>query len=174
MSHMNPYRRRVRAVRHLAGAATHGAVWRHGIVVGAHGWVGAPNFGDELMPWLLPRYGVVPVHRLMAESRLVGIGSNLQVLPETYGGAIWGSGLIEDTPHPLPDAKVLAVRGRLTARLIGAADDVPLGDPGLLVARRMRLPSVLGSVASFPVGLPSVVGGRDREGASTTDSAVAG
>ncbi|MGR0318713.1 polysaccharide pyruvyl transferase family protein [Agromyces sp. ZXT2-3] len=152
MTYTNPVRRRVRQVRRLAAAAARPAMWRGGVVVPAHWWDGHPNFGDDLTPWLLPSYGVAPVHRVAGRARLAGVGSILEFLPEDFDGAIWGSGLMYGRPHPLPQAKVLAVRGHLTRELIGAGDDVALGDPGILVARLAPRPRPRWDVAIVPHG----------------------
>ena len=152
MTYSNPLRRRVRQLRRLAAAATRPPMWRGGVVVPTLWWDGHPNFGDDLTPWLLPDYGVAPVHRVAGRARLSGIGSILEFLPPGFDGAIWGSGLMYGEPHPLPRAHVLAVRGHLTRELIGAPDDVALGDPGILVARRRGRPRVRWDVALVPHG----------------------
>ncbi|MRX43679.1 polysaccharide pyruvyl transferase family protein [Agromyces kandeliae] len=152
MTYTNPVRRRVRQLRRLAAAATHPAMWRGGVVVPATWWDGHPNFGDDLTPWLLPAYGVAPVHRVAGRARLSGVGSILEFLPGDFAGAVWGSGLMYGRRHPLPHAKVLAVRGHLTRELIGAPDDVALGDPGILVSRRVDRARVRWDVALVPHG----------------------
>ena len=152
MDYTNPLRRHARQLRRFAIAAKQPATRRHGVVVGAHWWDGHPNFGDDMTPWLLPRYGVVPVHRRPAEARLAGVGSILEFLPPTFDGAIWGSGLMYDRPYALPRAHVLAVRGHLTRERIGAPEGVALGDPGILVARRLRRTSTRWDVGLVPHG----------------------
>ena len=150
MDYTDPIRRRARGLRQFAAAASQPATLRAGTAVGAYWWVGLPNFGDDMTPWLLPRYGVVPVHRRAAEARLAGAGSILEHLPPDFDGAIWGSGLMDDRAYPLPRAKVLAVRGELTAERIGAPEGVALGDPGLLAARRVRRPTIRWDVGLIP------------------------
>lgn len=150
MDYTHPIRRRARGLRQLAVAAAQPETIRHGVVVPAYWWVGRANFGDDLTPWLLPRYGVVAVHRRVAEARLAGVGSIIGQLPPHFDGAIWGSGLIEDRSYPLRAAKVLAVRGHLTRERIDAPESVALGDPGLLVARRVRRPAVRWDVGLIP------------------------
>lgn len=95
------------------------------------------NFGDELTPWLLPRYGIVPHWTKPQKARLAGVGSVLHEFPEDFAGAVWGSGLIRDIFRPMPRATFLAVRGALTAARVGAPASTPLGDPGLLLARNI-------------------------------------
>ncbi|MBM7502738.1 polysaccharide pyruvyl transferase family protein [Agromyces aurantiacus] len=152
MTYSNTGRRRLRQLRRLAAAATRPTMWRGGVVVPATWWDGHPNFGDDLTPWILPEYGIAPVHRVASQARLSGVGSILEFLPEDFDGAIWGSGLMYGEPHPLPRAKVLAVRGHLTRELIGAPDDVALGDPGILVGRRLARPRAQWDVVLVPHG----------------------
>ena len=142
----------MRAARRLAQAALVAEVWRRGRVVPAYWWDGHPNFGDDLTPWLLPAYGVVPVHRMPQQALLAGVGSVLEFLPHEFDGVIWGSGLMGDAPHPLPHARVLAVRGPLTRDRIGAAGTIAFGDPGLLVSRRMHRPTARWAVGFVPHG----------------------
>lgn len=152
MSYSGALTRRVRQLRRLAVASTRRPMWRDGIVVPAHWWDGHPNFGDDLTPWLLPNYGVLPIHRIAGRARLAGVGSILEFLPDDWDGVIWGSGLMNGEPRALPRARVLAVRGRLTRELIGAADEVALGDPGILVARHRPRPELRWDVALVPHG----------------------
>jgi hypothetical protein len=135
MNYSGPLVRRLRQLRRIAIASTRPAMWRGGAVVPAHWWDGHPNFGDDLTPWLLPHYGVLPIHRVASRARLAGVGSILEFLPADWSGVVWGSGLMRGEPHPLPRARILAVRGHLTRELIGAQAEVALGDPGILVGR---------------------------------------
>ena len=127
-------------------------MWRGGVVVPAYWWDGHPNFGDDLTPWLLPNYGVLPIHRVASRARLAGVGSILEFLPADWSGVVWGSGLMHGEPHPLKNARVLAVRGHLTRELVGAPDDVALGDPGILVGRLRPRPERRWDVALVPHG----------------------
>lgn len=152
MTYTDPLRRRLRGVRRVLGAARHRAMWRAGVVVPTSWWDGHPNFGDAMTSWLLPAYGVLPIHRVPTRARLSGVGSVLEFLPPGFDGAIWGSGLIRDHPYPLPDAHVLAVRGPLTRDRIGAPADAALGDPGILAARHVRRPEPRWDVGLVPHG----------------------
>ena len=87
MDYTDPIRRRARGLRQFATAASQPATLRAGTAVGAYWWVGLPNFGDDMTPWLLPKYGVVPVHRRAVEARLAGAGSILEHLPPDFDGA---------------------------------------------------------------------------------------
>ena len=152
MTYSNPLRRRLRAVRRLVGAGRHSVMWRSGVVVPTYWWDGHPNFGDAMTSWLLPAYGILPVHRVASRARLAGVGSVLEFLPADFDGAIWGSGLIRDQAHPLPRAHPLAVRGPLTRELIGAPPEIALGDPGILASRHLRRPALQWDVGLVPHG----------------------
>jgi hypothetical protein len=148
----DPLRRRARGARRVVAGSLRSPMMRGGVVAPAFWWDGHPNFGDALTPWLLPRYGILPVHRTASRARLVGVGSVLEFLPREFDGAIWGSGLIRGESYPLPRARVLAVRGELTRALIGADSRAALGDPGLLVSRWLRRPRRRWDVALVPHG----------------------
>ncbi|MDO5712474.1 MAG: polysaccharide pyruvyl transferase family protein [Micrococcales bacterium] len=72
------------------------------------------------------------------EAALVGVGSLIQQLPDDFAGALWGSGLVQDRRVELPGATALALRGELTRDRMGNPSVVALGDPGLLIRRRIR------------------------------------
>ena len=152
MSYSSPLRRRARQARRFAIAATRGRMWRGGVVVPAFWWDGHPNFGDDMTPWLLPHYGLAAAYRSATASRMAGIGSILEFLPEDWDGVVWGSGLMEERAHPLPQARFLAVRGDLTRELAGVKEPVALGDPGLLMARHVRRPKPKWDVGIVPHG----------------------
>jgi len=148
----HPKRRRLRGRRRALIASRHPVMWRSGVVVPTYWWDGHPNFGDAMTAWLLPAYGILPIHRVASRARLAGVGSVLEFLPHDFDGAIWGSGLIRDEPHPLPHAHALAVRGPLSRERIGAAGNVALGDPGILAARHVRRRSPKWDVGLVPHG----------------------
>ncbi|WP_309127661.1 polysaccharide pyruvyl transferase family protein [Microbacterium sp.] len=145
-------RRRARQLRRFATAFTETRSRTSGAVVPTFWWDGHPNFGDDLTPMLLPRYGLVPLYREPRAARLVGVGSLLEFLPRDYSGAVWGTGLMNDAPHPLADAAVLAVRGPLTAERIGVEEEPAYGDPGLLVSRHIARPAEDGRIVVVPHG----------------------
>lgn len=152
MKYHAPLRRRARAMRRAASAALQPSMWHGGRVVPTFWWDGHPNFGDDMTPWLLPHYGVLPVHRRASQARLAGVGSILEFLPPAYDGAIWGSGLMNDNAYPLPSARVLAVRGPLTAERIGATGAFAYGDPGLLASRHIPRPPTRYRLGIVPHG----------------------
>lgn len=103
-----------------------------GNLIKVYWWKGTRNFGDFLTPALLRKYGLTPLHSPLSTSDAVCVGSILQDLPEDYSGYIIGAGLICDMDRRFPNAKILAVRGELTKKRLGAPENTILGDPGLL------------------------------------------
>ena len=52
-----------------------------------------------------------------------------------YDGIVLGSGLLSDNPNlRYPNARIMALRGELTKNRLNIRGELPLGDPGLLVA----------------------------------------
>jgi len=93
---------------------------------------GTRNFGDELTPAILKKFGFTPLYTQKNNADLLFIGSILNGLQNDFDGIIFGSGLQKDIVLNLPGAEVIAVRGALTRDHIGAPDETFLGDPGLL------------------------------------------
>jgi pyruvyltransferase len=95
-------------------------------------WKGKKNFGDLLGPLLLKRFiGLDTTWAEPKDSDLVAVGSVLDLLPKDYTGIIAGCGkLHERTKVDFPDARILALRGPLTAK--GLKGNIVLADPGLL------------------------------------------
>lgn len=99
------------------------------------------NFGDSLSPRLvavLAGRSVTHCDRFDG-CDLLAIGSILNLADhKAFRGAIWGSGFIQppasDVAH-YPRARIAALRGALTRRLLKAPESTPLGDPGLLADR---------------------------------------
>ncbi len=94
-----------------------------------------PNFGDDMTPWLLPNYGVLPIHRVASARGSPASAAFSSSCPRTGAASSGAAASCTGEPHPLKGARVLAVRGHLTRELVGAPDDVALGDPGILVGR---------------------------------------
>lgn len=101
---------------------------------------GIANFGDALTPWLLRRGGVIPLLATASTADVAGVGSILEMLPEEFEGAVWGSGSLRGEAMELSAARFLAVRGELTKELVRGAAKAALGDPGILVSRFMKRP----------------------------------
>ena len=152
MTYSNPLRRRLRGVRRMVRAARHPVMWRSGVVIPTYWWDGHANFGDAMTSWLLPAYGILPIHRVAGRARLAGVGSVIEFLPPDFRGAIWGSGLIRDHAYPLPEAHALALRGPLTWERVSARGEPALGDPGILASRHIRRPGRRWDVGLVPHG----------------------
>ena len=103
-------------------------------------WADFANFGDQITPLLLRHYGFTPFHAPPDRAQLVSTGSILEHVPENYSGLIVGSGLIHESSRlSFPNAKIVAVRGRLTQERLGLASrNIRLGDPGLLALTFLR------------------------------------
>ena len=101
-------------------------------MVRAYYWKVKPNFGDALTTLLLKKFTRLNTEWAAPEdAQLVMVGSVLDQLPKGWSGVVAGAGkLHEKTQLDLSKAKILAVRGPLTAR--GLKGDFVLADPGLL------------------------------------------
>ena len=96
---------------------------------------GHGNFGDKLTPLLLRHYGIASEWAPVERAELIGVGSVLEKVPENYRGYVCTTGFMHETSRrSFPDARVVAVRGRLTLDRIQCSDSggVALGDAGLL------------------------------------------
>lgn len=98
-------------------------------------WVGQPNFGDLLTPLLLQHFSDLRIGwAAVKEADLVCVGSILDQLPPRWDGVVIGSGKLREDSHvDLSCAKVMALRGPLTAKSVkGVRGGFAIGDPGLL------------------------------------------
>lgn len=95
-------------------------------------WNKKNNFGDLLTAHLLFRFSHLTAQWAPPESaELVLVGSILDLLPKDWSGVIAGAGkLHEKTSISFPNARILALRGPLTAK--GVKGNFVLGDPALL------------------------------------------
>lgn len=137
-----PLRRRGRQLGRLGAAALTPSMYPSAPLAKAFWFDGVANFGDALTPWLLRRAGVVPVLATGGTADFAGVGSILEMLPSSFAGSVWGSGMLYGKPLSLPQARFLAVRGELTRELVSAPGQVALGDPGILVSRYQKRPPV--------------------------------
>ena len=98
-------------------------------------WYQEKNFGDLLTPDIFRFYGLVPLFTPNFDTcEAIVVGSILEVIPESYSGVILGSGFINEvTEKRFTQAKILLVRGRLTANKLSLPVSIPIGDPGILV-----------------------------------------
>jgi hypothetical protein len=150
MGYESTLRRRLRVVARLARSSIDRRSYPSVGVIPGYWWDGHPNFGDALTPWLLRPRGVLPVLVSPDRARMVGVGSILEHLPESFDGVVWGSGLIHDRPLRLPRARFLAVRGELTKDRLGLRGDVALGDAGLLAATVLPRPATTWDLGFVP------------------------
>lgn len=110
------------------------------------------NFGDDLTRFILESEGYSHEWSAPDGAELVLTGSVLEHLPAHWAGTVCGAGkLHERTRVHLADARVFALRGRLTlAGATGVRKDVALGDPGLLVPRWVRQPQAKHNLGVLP------------------------
>jgi len=102
------------------------------------------NFGDALAPYLLKHFsGIKTEWSPIAKAKVVSIGSVLEHIPPSYNGFILGSGRLLSTGlsvvwgHTkdkinLSNAKIISLRGPLSARGLPGCSKILFGDPGLL------------------------------------------
>ena len=95
-------------------------------------WKYRKNFWDLLTTLLLEKFAHLDSKWAEPkDAELVMVGSVLDQLPNGWDGVIAGAGrLHEKTVRSFPNAKILAVRGPLTAK--GLKGNFALADPGLL------------------------------------------
>ena len=103
-------------------------------LVYVHWGRGLGNFGDCLSPDILKYYGLTPVYvPNMIRADIILAGSILQWVPSEYSGYIVGTGG-DKMDYKFPNAKVLAVRGKLTkSNFKPKISNLKMGDPGLLM-----------------------------------------
>ncbi len=113
-------------------------------------WKQRRNFGDLLSALLLKRFARLRSHWAPPdEADLVLVGSILEHLRPDFSGVIAGAGKLHaGVPLRFPKAKILSVRGRLTADELGLGATVPIGDPALLANELVPL-----SEKKFDLGL---------------------
>jgi pyruvyltransferase len=106
-----------------------------GRIVKTYWYNGKLNFGYTIGHLLLRRHKFYPYYTASG-GQIVLVGSILESLEDTYSGMIMGCGFIsEKTMKTFPNAKILALRGRLTLKKLGRQEDgIVLGDPGLIAA----------------------------------------
>jgi pyruvyltransferase len=101
-------------------------------IVKTYWWEKQPNFGDALSKLLIKHFmGSDATWTPAADADLVMVGSVLEQLSKDWSGIIAGAGkLHKKSKISFPNARILAVRGPLTA--IGLRGDFVRADPGLL------------------------------------------
>lgn len=113
-------------------------------------WNKKVNFGDLLTYPLLKRFaGLESTWAPPVDADLVVVGSILDLLPRQWNGVIAGAGkLHQKTVLDFPDAKILAVRGPLTAK--GLKGDFVMADPALLADELVPLPDRIYNLGVIP------------------------
>jgi len=103
-------------------------------------WKEKRNFGDLLSSYLLDRFcNITSEWASPEQAEAVICGSILEHLSQLFSGVIAGAGkLHEKSVIHLPNARILALRGPLTAR--GIKGNYILADPGLLADELVGLP----------------------------------
>ena len=98
-------------------------------------WIQSTNVGDTLTPVIVEHFTGVKLKHVPEthEGKLIGIGSTMLAIRP--GDTIWGTGIMRDSDtFPLASqSRFLAVRGRLTERILGRDVGV-YGDPALLLS----------------------------------------
>ena len=98
----------------------------------AYWWDRHPNLGDRLTPLLLQHFGFAAERTDPSDAEVCVIGSVLELIGPQFSGAVIGAGFVADGgAMPMPRARVLAMRGPLSAARAGIPG-VVLGDAGLL------------------------------------------
>lgn len=97
-------------------------------------WKEHNNFGDCLTPFLLGRLlNITATWSETKEAEFIGVGSYLDILDEQFSGTIWGTGMFGRHKKQFLNARILAVRGTMTAHNLGLdKKKTIIGDPGLL------------------------------------------
>ncbi len=97
-------------------------------------WYPELNFGDKLTPDLLRFFGAKPLFSpVFHDCDVVGVGSILELVPDSYNGAILGAGFISsDTVKEFGSADILLVRGKLTRSKLHLSKSISVGDPGII------------------------------------------
>lgn len=101
----------------------------------AYYWRDQPNFGDRMNWTILDRLGHAPQWAQPMDASLVLMGSTLEHLPAMWPGTVCGAGkLHENSVVDLSRARILAVRGKLTAQGVrGNLRKTVFGDPALML-----------------------------------------
>lgn len=112
-------------------------------------WKQKKNFGDLLTPELINKYGGVPNWMPAEETKLVGVGSLMHLIPKQFDGTFLGTGLIREQKLRFENANFAAVRGESTKKNLGLSKDIPTGDLGLLADRLLNS----GTSPDYEIGL---------------------
>lgn len=124
----------------------------------------APNFGDELNDWLIPK--VFPNFFDEDEREIfLGIGSVLyDFFPASAKKIVFGTGYGGYTAAPVLDASwdVFCVRGPRTAQVLGLGADVVAGDAAILIHQHRPVAAKAGRDIGFIPHFESIGRGHWR------------
>lgn len=98
-------------------------------------YAGGKNFGDVLTPylyWLLTAGDELTFVPRARDADLVAVGSILHEIPKDFSGTVLGTGAMNPIEHRMPNANLMALRGKLTAELVGRRPKT-LGDPAIVL-----------------------------------------
>lgn len=112
------------------------------------------NFGDMVTPMLLKHYcpdGNIDLADTANNADVFSTGSIIHHIPKDRFTIILGSGLIKSEECNIPSAIFYAVRGMLTKKNLGITEDIPLGDPALLLPLVYTPPTL--QHAKKPIGI---------------------
>ncbi len=99
--------------------------------------VGTPNFGDDINPSYFEALSGRRLRLAIDRRKLHFLGMGSILKSATDASVVLGSGLL--TPErPGANLNVLALRGHLSRRTLELVDDLPLGDPMVLVNLLMK------------------------------------
>ena len=115
-------------------------------------WNARKNFGDALTSLLLKKFCKLDSQWSTPDKAdLVMVGSILEHLPQNFNGVIAGTGKLHiDSNLKFPNAKILGVRGRLTAKQLGLKGGYVLGDAGLLATELVPLENKVYNLGLVP------------------------
>ena len=132
----------------------------------AYWWNRHSYLGDVLTPLLLQHFGFAAERTDPPDADVCVVGSVLELIGPQFPGAVIGAGFIADGgPMAMPRARVLAVRGPLSAARVGIPG-VALGDAGLLC------PFLLPVVPRTQVRLGIVPHFKDKEAEAVREIAA--
>jgi pyruvyltransferase len=115
---------------------------------------GRGNFGDLLTPLIFAKFGIPLEWVEREDAELFAVGSIAELIPGDFAGVVLGTGCMYADPVAFPLARVLALRGILTARLAGLHPPL-LADLGLLA------PDLIGRHRKRDIPLATVRAGGD-------------
>lgn len=112
-----------------------------------------PNFGDELNQWMWPRL-LEDCWDTDDNTMFIGIGSLLETrFPKDKIKIIFGTGYGGYGPAPMPDDtwKIIFVRGKNSAKVLGIKEDLGIGDSAILLRSILQRGQIKNREKKFPI-----------------------